>query len=405
MMKDSSEFLPDLGAYYLAAHGGKEVHFCGDFTLRAISWHGDECRSIAGACRVDGLDYVASFDVSRKLWREFSRLLEASLYLECDHVSTLGKVIIRPFEPGLPVWIDLLGSPEAAAESETTGETFVPIRVKNVFGARIVPNSEVLQKRYEWYLKLSTEILGAFGEDATTVRQLIHHGVPCVGQFETEEFHRNLVACFLIRLSIGGDPIEEALDFMVGRQSGIEFSNIQKLISSLMAIREGNVSDNKGVLVSGFMSLLIWHLAMKICAGAPSPSIEGDLIIEWGPDQDDAIELVNMARYCLARTEQPALRVDQIEEEILQIEANDDQVSAMIKARLADYPDAVWKHPELSKVVNAYVRYAVLVQLSEDGGGNVVTDEILTRCKQNVANIADWWYMFTPSEQKLFPLA
>ena len=330
--------------------------------------------------------------------------MEASLYLECDHVNTLGKVIVRPFEPGLPVWIDLLGSPEAAAESETTGEMFVPIRVRSVFAVRIVPNSDALQKRHEWYLKLSREILRAFGVDATTVRQLIRHGFPCLGQFETEEFHRNLVACFLIRLAIGGGPIEDAPDIM-GSHSGIEFSNILKLNSTLIGIREGNVSDKKDMLVSGLMSLLIWHLAMKICTGASSPSIEGDLAIEWGIDYDDANELVNMARYCLARPEQPALRVDQIEEEILQIEANDDQISAMIKARLTHYPDAVWEHPELSKVANAYVRYSVIVQLSEDGDEDVVTDEILTRCQQSVANIADWWYMFTPSEQQLFPLA
>ena len=54
-MKNSSEFLPDLGAYYLT-RGDNEVHFCGAFTLRVISWHGDECRSIAGACHADGLD-------------------------------------------------------------------------------------------------------------------------------------------------------------------------------------------------------------------------------------------------------------------------------------------------------------------------------------------------------------
>lgn len=401
-MNHSLEFLPDLGEHFLSTNGRKEVRIAGNFDLRLISWYGNEYRSITGACHVDGLDYITTLDFSKELWGDFAQLLAASLYLEYDEVNSSEKVIAKPIEPGLPVWIDLSGSPQGAAESAKTGETFVPIGVRSVFGLRIVPDSKVLQKRHDWYLKLSRELLDAFGEDATTLRKCIRHRFQRIGQFETEEFHGNLVACFLIRLAIGGDPVEEALEIMRS-QNGIEFSSIPKSIRSLRAIRE-NVGDKKDMLTTGFMSLLIWHLAMKINAGAASPSIEGNLVIEWGPNYEDAISFVNMARYCLARNEQPSFRTDRIEKEIRKIEKKDSRVSAMIKSRISEFPDAVWQHPELSQAVNAYARYSVMIELPEKGKASLVTDEMLSRCRQNVAAIADWWYMFTPSEEQLFPL-
>ena len=401
-MNPSPKFLPDLGKYILTTSGKKEFRIAGDFSLSAISWHGDEFRSITGLCHVDGLDYVASLDFSMKPWNKFAQLLRAAFYLDCDHVDSTGKVVTMPLEHGLPVWIDLLVVPQATTESTKTGEKFVPIGVQKVFGVRLVPNLDILRKRHDWYVKFSGELLDAFGEDATILRQCISHRFHRIGPFEIEDFHRNLVACFLIRQAIADEPIEQVLEFLTNEWK-IKFSKIPKLVQSIAAIGR-NVGDKKDMLISGCMSLLIWHLAMKIYAGATSPSIERDLVSQWGSSYEGAIDLVGTARYCLARREQWSQRTDQLEKDILQVEAEDPQVSALIKTRVSECPAAVWQHPELSPAVKAYVRYSVLIELSKKGKRNLVTNEMLVRCCQNVLTVADWWYMFTPSEEHLFPL-
>lgn len=125
----------------------------------------------------------------------------------------------------------------------------------------------------------------------------------------------------------------------------------------------------------------------------------------WGCRADTAAKLLREAQYCAARPELPSIPRDALEKRILQAEVKHPGIRTIIERRMVRFPEGVWSHPELCKIVEPYVRYDLLRQLYKGRHSKLIDGRMALRCETNVRRIADWLRMCTQLELGLFDLS
>lgn len=390
----TDRFLPDLGSSIQCRTGTAAVRVAGTMDLEVIDRYLNEYLSLSGAGSVGGVGYYSTFDFGNGTWPEVRRLLQENFYLDISGWAPERHTAMQ-CAPPLAVAIDFEVTPKESTQSQKANELFTPLNVTRVHRLDLVPTSEVLMKRHAWWVQQSRTWCGTVEPSvAMAWSALIHPTRTEVRDLDYTEFIGNMAGCNLA--CHGPEAVNQTIERLV-RHGFVRMPNRSprpKIISGLLRKSSTDVKTCRFSL----LNLLIWYSAGRILAHSDRGSIESDLAGIWSFGEGGIEALVSESRYCLARRDHPSLRNDEIERELTGLAQQHAGIRAILDSRVAAFPNDVWDHPEVSRVLRRYVMYDVLRQVYRTKGAGLVSPQIAERCEQNVQMIVRWFRQCAPVE-------
>jgi hypothetical protein len=201
------------------------------------------------------------------------------------------------------------------------------------------------------------------------------------------EFIKNIAGCCLA--CRGSERVNQTIEMLVrhGLVESLDKSHRPSVISSLHSKPVVDISTLRQALAN----LALWYAAGRILAHSEQGSIERALAGILDTDGSDSVEFILAeSRYCLSRRERPSLRDDETGKHLQHLAQEHAGIRTILESRMAEFPETVWGHPEVSMVTKSYVTYDLLRQIYQARGAGLVSAEAAERCEQNVQMIGQW---------------